>query len=125
ARAQIAALVNAGEPDVAESCACAAIQQMLQALTAALARLNAAMPDPLPLARVNRRNLRDRFHAVGAESQALRTVDRVARPGNGWLWDLEQQAAGSVFGPVLRPGLAGEWAVVRSPLDPGAGLEAG
>lgn len=125
ARMQFAALAAAQDRDAAESYACAAVHQMLQALTAALQQLNALMPDPLPPMRVSRRNLRDRFAAVGAESQVLRELDRVGRPGQGWLWWLERQAAGSSFRSLVQLDPAGQRAVSRDPLDPGAGLEPG
>lgn len=129
AQAQIDALRRAGgnlnqaEVDQ-ESCACAAVDQLLQAVTAALHGLNGLMPDPLPPSRVSRRNLRDRFHGVLTESEAIREVDAAARPGEGWLWALEQKDLGAAFAPLLAfdgsGGLRGMW---RNPLDHDAGLE--
>ncbi|HUY99175.1 MAG TPA: hypothetical protein VMU89_02400 [Thermomicrobiaceae bacterium] len=107
-----------------ESCACAAVDQLLQASTAGLHGLNALMPDPLPHSRVSRRNLRDRFQSVQSDSEAIREVEAAARPREGWLWWLEQKDLGAAFERLLdiddSGGVRGIW---KDPLDHGAGFE--
>lgn len=112
----------------AESCASAAVDQLLQAVTAALDGFNAMLPDPVPSQRVSRKNLRDQFHAVGAESAVLQTLDAAAHPGDGWLWYLEQKRDSAALGHLLvNTGSADSpsYAMVKDPLNPGAGNEDG
>lgn len=127
-RYQISTLRQTAEPAsrsavAAESCASAAIDQMLEALSATLHGINLLMPDPLPALRVSRRNLRDRFYAVQCESRALHEVEAAARPGAGWLWWLEEKAAGSTFAPLLREAEGDSPALWKDPLQPELGVE--
>ena len=111
---------------LAEAVTCGAITQMLQALDATLYGFSKLLPDPLPHSRVSRRNLRDRFHALQCESQALRLImEEATRPNSGWLWWLERKAEGSAFFPLLlleapRPNTLVLW---RDPANHTAGLE--
>lgn len=83
------------------------------------------LPDPLPPSRTSRRNLRDRFHSVQGQSQALRLVDQAARPDEGWLWWLERNAEGGRFFPLLhqdvQPGVP--LLLWKDPANPAAGVE--
>lgn len=123
ARAQIALLrEHRADPVIAESCAGAAISQMLQAILAALAEMNRQLPDPLPLSRLTRRNLRDHFYAVEVESRVVREIEVAAQAGRGWLWWLEQKQLGGSIRPLLTEGQGAIW---RKPLDHHAGVEPG
>jgi hypothetical protein len=111
-----------------ESCLNAAIDQLIQAINATLAGFNSMLPDPLPAQRISRRNLRDQFYAVGAESNVLQIVDNAARSGDGWLWYLEQKHDGAAYSHLLLKQDAGgssTYAVVRDPLNSKAGTEQG
>lgn len=131
ARWQIGALERAGSTNgggvAAESCACAAVDQMLQALSVALHGLNRLMPDPLPPSRVSWRNLRDRFFAVEADSQALRAVQSASRAEGGWLRSLELKREGSAYAELLNPAIdrSGPPGLRRDPLRPELGDEPG
>lgn len=111
---------------LAEAVTCGAISQLLQALDGTLYGFNKLLPDPLPHSRMNRRNLRDRFHAVQCESQALGLIVGAADRANpGWLWWLERKAEGSAFFPLLLVEAQRAEALVlwRDPADHTAGLE--
>ncbi|HET7035290.1 MAG TPA: hypothetical protein VFI42_06355 [Thermomicrobiaceae bacterium] len=112
---------EAGHQDAAESCACAAIEQLLQVVAAALQQLNLQLPQPLPASRVNLRNLRDEFQSVQAESAGLQLFEQAERPGV-WLDRLRQQQLGSTFAPLLRQ-IDGGYQLYRDPLEPDAGVE--
>ena len=128
-QSQIDALRRAGgnlnQPGVdQESCACAAVNQLLQAVASGLHGLNSLMPDPLPPSRVSRRNLRDRFQSVLADSEAIREVEAAARPGEGWLWWLEQKDLGAAFDSLLdREASGGVRGIWKDPLNHTSGLE--
>jgi len=110
----------------AESCVSGAIDQLLQAISASLGGFNSMLPDPVPAQRVNRKNLRDQFYAVNAESHVLQRVDHAARAGEGWLWSLEQKHDGAAFGHLLlktQPGETSTLALVRDPFDHSSGTE--
>lgn len=110
----------------AQSCAGAAIDQLLQAVSAALFGFSSLLPDPLPAQRLNRKNLRDQFFAVEAESAVLHRVDAAAHPGEGWLWSLEVKHDGAAFGKLLVRSGSGDSAsirLVKDPLDPKSGTE--
>ncbi len=112
----------------AESCANAAVDQLLQSITAALNGLNSMLPDPLPAQRVSRRNLRDQFYAVGSESAVLQDLDAAAHAGDGWLWFLEQKHDGAPFGHLLvksDPEDDGTMSMVKDPVNATGGNEAG
>jgi len=116
----------AGDLAGLESALCAAIDQALKAVTAALYGLNALLPSPLPASRLSRRNLRDRFAAVQASSAALELLDREAQPQVGWLWWLDRKEAASAFASLLCAGQEPTdpprlW---RDPLEPAHGVEA-
>lgn len=105
----------------AESCACAAMDQMLQAIQALLHGFNQQLPEPLPPSRVSLRNLRDEFHSVQTESKALRAIEQLDRGGE-WLDDLQHKHLASAFSPVLqREG--DRVKLLKNPLDPEAGAE--
>src|ERR687885_548511 len=72
---------QAGNEVAAQSCACAAVSQMLQAVSALLHSFSQQLPDPLPASRVSLRHLRDAFHGVEAESRALRPIEQAERSG--------------------------------------------
>lgn len=122
---QVAAALAAGDLIGLESALCAAIDQALKAVTAALYGFNALLPSPLPASRLNRRNLRDRFAAVQATSAVLELIDRAAHPHEGWLWWLDRKEAASAFTALLRPpGEAADTpALWRDPLEPAHGVE--
>ncbi len=112
----------------AESCVSAAIDQMLQAITATLDGFNSMLPDPVPSQRISRKNLRDQFHAAGAESAVLQSLDNAAHPGDGWLWYLEQKRDGAALGRLLTNTGSNDspaYAVVKDPLNSSAGNEDG
>lgn len=115
------------DPVVAvESCTAAAINQLLQALTATLDGFNRQLPDPLPALRVSRRNLRDEFHAVEIQSQVLREIESAARVRSGWLWWLEQKHVGGSFGSLIEraTGTGGpKFVLRRDPLNLEDGTE--
>ncbi len=126
ARFQIEALKgelsSASSLAAAESCVSAAVDQILQAVAAALDGLNSMLPDPVPTQRISRKNLRDQFYAVNAESAALQSLDNAAHPGDGWLWSLEQKHDGAAFGHLLvRKGET--ISLVRDPFDSDGGTE--
>jgi hypothetical protein len=108
-----------------ESCANAAVDQLLQAITSALNGLNSMLPDPLPAQRVSRRNLRDQFYAVGSESAVLQDLDSAAHVGDGWLWFLEQKHDGAPFGHLLVKAEDGSLVMVKDPLNASGGNESG
>lgn len=110
----------------AESCVSAAVDQLLQAVTVALDGFNSMLPDPLPAQRVNRKNLRDQFYAVNAESSVLQSVDTAAHAGDGWLWFLEQKHDGAAFGHLLVKTGSAEalgYAVAKDPMNVSGGHE--
>ncbi len=112
----------------AESCVNAAIDQLLLAITATLDGFNSMLPDPLPSQHVNRKNIRERFYAVGAESIALQSLDGAAHTGDGWLWNLEQKHDGAAFGHLLVKTKSSEstsFALAKDPLNPESGNEDG
>jgi len=117
---------NAVRPE-AESCANAAVDQLLQSITAALNGFNSMLPDPLPAQRVSRRNLRDQFYSVGSESAVLQDLDGAAHAGDGWLWYLEQKHDGAPFGHLLvkSDSSDGPVAMVKDPLNASGGNESG
>lgn len=124
ARHQIDALrrlSNGNDDAAAESCACAAIEQILQVVAAALQQLNLQLPQPLPASRVSLRNLRDEFQTVQAESASLPLFEQAERPG-AWLDRLRQQQLGATFAPLLRQ-RDGSDQILRDPLEPDAGVE--
>ncbi len=106
----------------AESCVNAAICSLLHAITASLSGFNEMLPDPVPPQRLSRRNLRDQFHAVAAESNALQRLESAAHPGEGWLWSLEQKHEGAAFGHLLVKDGSGV-KLVKDPFEPGSGHE--
>lgn len=111
---------------LAEAVTCGAIAQLLQALDATLYGFGKLLPDPLPHSRVSRRNLRDRFHAVQCESQALRLIMEEADGAkSGWLWWLERKAEGSAYFPLLLQEAPRAKTLVlwRDPANHAAGLE--
>ncbi|MGA7669034.1 MAG: hypothetical protein WBW04_01330 [Nitrolancea sp.] len=122
-------LLGAGNVSLpqAESCANAAVDQLLQAITAALNGLNSMLPDPLPAQRVSRRNLRDQFYSVGSESGVLQDLDTAAHAGDGWLWFLEQKHDAAPFGHLLvkADSSGGSLAMVKDPVNPSGGNESG
>lgn len=125
-RIQDESSADSGSLVAVESCTSAAINQLLQALTATLDGFNRQLPDPLPAMRVSRRNLRDEFHAVEIQSEVLREIESAARIGNGWLWWLEQKHAGGPFGPLIERATGSEGAtfvLLRDPLNLEAGTE--
>lgn len=109
----------------AEAVTCGAIAQLLHALDATLYGFSKLLPDPLPHSRVSRRNLRDRFHAIQCESQALRLMDEADRVNSGWLWWLERKSEGSAFFPLLLADTQRAKSLVlwRDPANHAAGLE--
>ncbi len=111
---------------LAEAVTCGAIAQLLHALDATLFGFSKLLPDPLPHSRVSRRNLRDRFHAIQCESQALRLIMAEAdRAKSGWLWWLERKAEGSAYFPLLfvEAQRARTLVLWRDPANHEAGLE--
>ncbi len=106
----------------AESCVSGAICSLLHAITSALDGFNAMLPDPLPPQRLNRRNLRDQFQTVTAESNVLHSIENATRSGEGWLWSLEQKHDGAAFSHVLvKDGSSVK--LVKDPFDQGSGNE--
>jgi hypothetical protein len=108
-----------------ESCAVAAIDQTIQALSAALQQLNEMLTDPLPASRMSRRNLRDEFHAVQSDSSVIRDIEAEAHHDDGWLWWLEQKHAAAAFARLIASGDDGELRLLRDPINPDAGFEEG
>ena len=111
-----------GAPEAAaESCACAAMDQLLQAISGMLHGFNQLLPEPLPASRVSLRNLRDEFQSVQAESKALRAIEHVDRNGE-WLDDLQQKHIASSFTVVLSQDGNG-FKLFKNPLNPSQGTE--
>jgi hypothetical protein len=110
-----------GTPAAAESCACAAMDQLLQSISGVLHGFNQLLPEPLPASRVSLRNLRDEFQSVQSESKALRAIEQVDRSGE-WLDDLQQKHVASSFTVVLRRD-GDRFKLFKNPLDPRAGTE--
>lgn len=122
---QASIALESGDHAGLESALCAAIDQALKAVTAALYGFNSLLPNPLPASRVTRRNLRDRFVAVQARSAVLELLDRESRPHEGWLWWLDRKEASSAFASLIRSPADAKMppALWRDPLDPAHGVE--
>lgn len=120
-----AAALEAGDRTQLESALCAAIDQALKAVTAALHGFNSLLPNPLPPDRVTRRNVRDRFVAVQASSAVLDLLDAETRPEEGWLWWLDRKEGSSAFASLIRPSDDPKVppALWRDPLKPEYGVE--